>query len=336
MKCLLFDYRDMEQPFFENRELSDFDITFYKNNLTEKTELTDEEYDNTEILSVFIHSQINERVINKFKNLRMIVTRSTGYNHIDIDACREKNIAVINVEKYGEETVAQYTIGMLIALVRNIVPAMKDFGVKTIGHSKYVGHNLHQLSLGVIGTGSIGVAVCKIANSLGMHIFAHDLSVNPEIKDFVEYVSLDELYKYSNVISLHLPYSKENYHMISEKEFEQMQDGSYLINCARGELVDNFALYKAIKSGKIAGAGLDVLECEKYTMYDDDEFLTLKDDNCNCLENMVIVQKLLKEPNVIITPHIAYNTHQSINRILESSFNSIKDCVSGRCTNQVV
>ena len=336
IKTLFFDYRESEKKFFETQIHNDFDITFYKNNLSESTELSEDEYNNTEVISVFVCSQISANVINKFKNLRIIATRSTGYNHIDLQACADRNIAVLNIDGYGKRSVSQYTIAMMISLVRNFDIATKDFQTDKIDFNKYTGYELSELTLGVIGTGSIGSEVCKIANNFGMHIYAFDLIVNPEIKDIVEYVSLEELYKYSNIITLHIPYTPEVYHMISYKEFDMMENEVFIINSSRGEMIDNMALYEALKSGKVKGAALDVLECENLNMYPDDFSSIVKDSNCDCLGNAIINQKFLTLPNVIVTPHIAYNTYHSINTILNDTFNNIKACYSGRCINRII
>lgn len=335
IKMLFFDYRKQEEKFFDSFNDSDFDITFYKNNLTEMTELTEEEYNETEVISVFVCSQITEKLINKFKNLRIIATRSTGYNHIDIQACLERNISVVNVEAYAKSSVTQYTLAVMLGLVRNIAPAMKDFQLDSIDYNKYTGYDLSELTLGVIGTGTIGTELCELANKFGMHIFAYDIKPNLKIIDIVDYVSLEDLYKYSNIISLHLPYSVDNYHMLGEKEFDMMTNEVYIINTSRGELIDSAALYKAIKSGKVKGAALDVLECENLNMYPDDFMHLMKESSCDCIGNAIINQKLMLEPNVVITPHIAYSTYQSINNILKITFNNIKTCLKGRCPNRV-
>ena len=336
MKMLFFDYRDSEKKYFETHACTGFDITFFTNNLNENTKLTEEEFNETEVISVFVSSQLTEKLINKFKNLRIIATRSTGYNHIDLEACADRNIAVLNVDGYGKYSVTQYTICVMIALIRNIVPSIKDFQLEKIIFDNYTGYDLTEMSLGVIGTGSIGASVCKIANLFGMHILAYDCKKNSDILDFVEYVTLEELYKRSNIITLHIPFIPDVYHMISNKEFEMMMDGVYIINTSRGELIDNAALYEAIQSKKVAGAALDVLECENLNMYPDDFLTNIKDATCDCLSSAIINQKLMAEPNILVTPHIAYNTFHAVNTILETTFSNIRACISGKCTNRIV
>lgn len=336
MKMLMFDFRESEKDFFKERNLKDFEIEFIPYSINEKTKLTDEQKDDTVVLSVFINSELSEKVLSQFKNLQIIATRSTGYNHINLEYCKRNNIAVINAPNYGKTSVAQYTIGMMITLTRNVLLAANDVKNRQINYSKYEGENISKLKLGVIGTGSIGSAVCKLADKFDIKIFAHDIKVNDEIKDFVEYVDFITLLRNSDIITLHIPYILEFYHMLSENEFKEMKEGVYIINTSRGELIDTACLYKYINNGKVRGAILDVVECETLN-YGNDEITTLvKTASENCLENSIITDKLMAFDNVIITPHIAYNTKDSVINILESIFIAIKDHFSGGHLNQII
>ena len=334
MKMIIFDFRDSEKEFFEQNELPDFDITFIKEPLTEKTVLTEEQWNDTDVISVFINSTISEEIINKFKNLRIISTRSTGYNHIDTRSCVHNNIAVFNVEQYGKSSVAQYTICLILAVVRNLFPAYFDIMQQPIDHGQYEGRNLEHMTLGIIGAGAIGAAVAKLAYALGMRVIVYSYMKNPEISDFVEYVSFDELLEQSDVISPHVPYAQENYHMIGEQEFARMKDGVYIVNTARGELIDIMALYENLQSGKVKGAALDVLECE-YLAINTDDAEDIKKSSQKCVTNALITQKMLDMKNVIITPHVAYNTHEAIMYLLEKTFNNIRDFIKGNHSNRL-
>jgi len=329
MKMLFFDYRESEKKYFEKNKYPDYDITFYETSLNESTHLTSEEFENTTIVSVFITSQITEHLINKFKNLTIITTRSTGYDHIDIEACADRHIAVLNVEDYGREPVIQYTLGVLIALTRNILPAIKCLKNVDVEYEQLLGQDLSSLSIGVIGTGSIGAAICRMMHNFGMTIYAYDFRVRPDLVDFVEYVELDDLYRKSDVITLHIPYTDESYHMISDEEFTKMKDGVYIINTSRGELIDTVAIYKAIKDGKVRGAALDVLECESLNLSKDNLLSMVQEASCECLSSTVINLRLIREPNVIITPHIAYNSQSAIDTILYKTFCNIHDYHKG-------
>jgi len=250
MKMLVFDTKDVERKFFELNVFKDFDVTLIESALNMKTELTQEQFDETAVISLFIHSEITEELLSKFKNLRLIATRSTGFNHIDIDACKKRHIAVLNVEDYGKTSVAQFAIGIMITLVRNVIPAIEDVKKQSACINCYNGRDLSNMTLGIIGTGTIGSQVAKIAFSLGMKILAFDVVNNDEIKDFAHYVEFDELITNSDIITLHTPYTESNYHLIGKEQLAKMKDGVYIINTARGELIDIEALYNSVISGK--------------------------------------------------------------------------------------
>lgn len=335
MKMIVFDFRDSERDFFNRNDFPDFDITFIKEPLNEMSQLTQEQYDETDVISVFISSNINQEVLKRFKNLRVVATRSTGYNHIDVKHCSQNNIAVFNVEEYGQTSVAQFTFALIMALVRNLFPAYLDIQRNYVNHAEYEGRNLNNLTIGIIGCGAIGGAVAKIANFFEMKVLVNSFAKNPEVNSYVEYVSLDELLEKSDIVSLHIPYTNENYHMIGEKEFAKMKDGAYFINTARGELIDIVALYENLLSGKLKGAALDVLECEYLATSPEDIVNEIKVAHTNCVASALITQKLLGMSNVIITPHIAYNTKESIDTLLRTTFNNIRDFHKGIHNNKV-
>ena len=335
MKMLMFDFRESERKFFNRNDFPDFDITFIKEPLNEMSDLTQEQYDETDIISVFISSNLCPEVLSRFKNLRVIATRSTGFNHIDVKHCSQNNIAVFNVEEYGQTSVAQYTFALIMALVRNLFPAYLDIQRNYVNHADYEGRDLESLTIGIVGCGSIGGAVAKIANFFNMKVLVYSLVKNPDVNSFVEYVSFDELLSQSDIISLHLPYTAENYHMFGEQEFAKMKSGAYFINTARGELIDIVALYENLLSRKLKGAALDVLECEYLALSPDNIVEDIKSHNSSCVASALITQKLLGMSNVIITPHIAYNTQEAVDKLLETTFNNIRDFHKGFRNNQV-
>ena len=210
IKMLVFDYRDSEKNFFGTHELENFEITFYNDSLTEETIkfLPEELLDSTSVISVFVNSQVTKNVIKAFKNLRIISTRSTGIDHIDKSSAEEKNISVINVEAYGTKSVAQFTIGLILTLVRNIIPASRFFLDGNIDCRDFIGRDLSELTLGIVGTGNIGFAVYKVAKAFGMKVLAYDLVQRQELKTNghdIEYVDFNTLLKRSDIITLHLP-----------------------------------------------------------------------------------------------------------------------------------
>lgn len=333
MNMLVFEFREAEKKFFEENNFQDFNITFFPECLNEEfvETLAPELLEDTNIISVFINSVVNKNVIDKFKNLRVISTRSTGYDHICVESCQYKNIAVTNVTNYGETSVAQFTFGLMIALIRNIPSAAIAFKNSESASQTFIGRDLSKLTLGVVGTGAIGASVCKTANSFGMNILGYDVKYKQELVDKfnVKYVSFDELVKLSDIISLHLPYTGENYHMFDEKTFSEMKENSYFVNTSRGELVDLGALYKYIANGKIKGAALDVLTCESLNFSCPGQKKLDEEIQLDCLEELLYVEKLNRFDNVIITPHIAYETQDAINYILEKTMENIKNIING-------
>jgi len=331
---LFFDYRESEQKFFEEHNFANYDIKFFKESLNEDTilNLSEDDLENTMIISVFINSNVTDEVISKFRNLRVVSTRSTGYDHIDIDACIKKNIALINVASYGSLAVAQFTFGLVLMAVRNLYKAI--FAEKNNPDDEIVltGRNLNELSIGVVGTGEIGSSICKIAHGFDMEILAYDIKENEELlhKYNVKYVSLEELLRTSDIVTLHLPYTKENYHMFSDREFGLMKEGSYFVNVARGELVDNNALLEFVKRNKFKGVALDVIACPTKNHPE------VNKSSLDCIETSNVVQELSKYPNVLITPHIAYDTQEAVNYILNETFNGLSDYVTGGRNYRVI
>lgn len=330
VKMLIFDFRDSEKQFFKDNKFENFDITFLRESLNEDTvnNLTDEQLEETAVISVFIDSEVTQSVIDRFKNLRIVSTRSTGIDHINHKACVEKNIDVINVETYGSRSVAQYTVGLMIALIRKIVPASRYVVTKERACDTFIGRDISKLTIGIVGTGSIGASVCRLTKAMGMNVIAYDLVHRQELLEEVEYVDFETLIKQSDVISLHVPYTGENYHMISTKQFEMMKSNVYLINTSRGEILDTVALYDAIMSNKIAGAGLDVVSCESYS-FKCSQFASRLGEDMTCMKEAETVVKLAELPNVVITPHVAYETQDAVDYLLEMTFKGILDAIQG-------
>ncbi len=337
IKMLIFDYRETEHKFFEENKFDNYDIKFFDFSLNKENleKIPEEERNQASIISVFINSVLTKDVINSFKNLRAIATRSTGYDTIDKAACIQRNIALLNVQNYGETAVAEFTIGLIIGVARNIFKAVIDVKNKNFVEKSFVGRDLEKLTLGVIGIGAIGAAVCRLAHAFGMKILAYDLVEKNELieKYNVNFTTLDFLARNSDVISLHVPYTGDNYHMFAKHEFDLMKDKSYFINVARGEVVDLKYLKENLDNGKILGAALDVVACATA----DCEGLVqkLEISSLECFENSKIVKELINMPNVVVTPHIAYESQDAIDYILRMTFDGISDFINGGSKNRV-
>lgn len=338
IKMLVFDYRDSEKNFFGTNELENFEITFYSESLNDETinDISKDDLDNAMVISVFVNSEVTENVINSFKNLRIISTRSTGANHINKLAAAEKNIAVVNVEAYGSGSVAQYTFGLILALVRSIIPASEHIKEANENCANYVGRDISKLTLGVVGTGNIGSAVCKIAHAFGMKILAYDLFEKNELaaKFNITYTNFNTLLRESDIITLHLPYTGTNYHMFAAEQFNIMKNTAYIINTSRGEIVSTQDLYDALLSGKIKGAALDVVMCEDVS-FKCGQLSQKINYSFDCLREAKIIHELVKLPNVIVTPHIAYDTQDAVDYILRMTFIAIIDIVQGGTSYRV-
>ncbi len=342
IKTIVFDFRDSETEYFQHHDMKSFDITFIKGSLNDKTvkNIPQDIADSVQAISVFIDSAITFEVLEHFKNLRIVSTRSTGVDHINLRACQKRNIAVLNVENYGSTSVSQYTIGLMIALVRQI-PAAAAYN-RTEPEDRvcreFVGRDLSKMSVGIVGTGATGAVVAKVAKSFGMEVFAFDINPKKELK--IKYTDLTSLIKKSDIITLHLPYTGDNLHMFSKREFDMMH--GYLINTSRGELVNTMDLYDALKNGHVKGAALDVLPCEHYNFAcrqlaknGNKEIETISPSH-SCVKEVETARKLVKLENVIITPHIAYETQDSIDFILKETFAGIMDYITGGNKHRVV
>lgn len=327
-KILFFDTDPQTKTFFTQRLAHKAELFFSPNTIHHP--LTKNLPTDVEVISVFAHSQpIGASTLKPFKNLRLLATRSTGYNHIDLDYCRRHNIAVVNVPNYGETTVAEFTFGLILGLTRKIYPAKSDLKKNNIQLDKYMGIDLEGRTLGVVGAGAIGRHVAQLGKAFGMKILAYDPHPVYTPK-YITYVPFEKLVHNSDIITLHCPATKQNTHLFNKNTFAQMKPEALLINnTARGSLVDTEALYEAIQTRQIAGAALDVLENEDVLMQREID-LGSQSTTREALVDSLINLKLMQLDNVLITPHIAFNSTDAVNRILETTAENIVKFLSGR------
>jgi len=335
MKIVLFEVPKKEQIVFK-KLFNNLEVSFFEDKLSEDN--LDKALD-AEVISVFINSEITKNIIDKLPNLKFISTRSTGFDHIDLEYAKTKGINVSNVPVYGSFTVAEFAFALLLSLSRKIYNAYHnlrenaDFEIATLQ-----GFDLRGKTIGIIGTGKIGKNVIKIAKGFGMNVLAYDLY--PDLifakENVFEYKSLNELLAQSDVLTLHTPYSKENHHLINKENISMMKKGVYLINTARGELVDTDALIWGLKEGIIGGAGLDVLEGER-ELREEIEILTspLKSERVKDYKTLLEDRLLIDMPNVIITPHIAFYSKEAEEEILKTTVVNINGFLNNNLTNIV-
>ncbi len=339
MKIVFFDVDDLTKNYIQGKKVCDCEIVMLKESMDILPDDIYQKVKDADVASTFVHAmRFDEKVLSKYPNLKLLSTRSTGFDHIDLDYCKSKNIEVVNVPKYGEATVAEYAFGLLLNVSRKIAVAKEDMEAGKANISKYMGFDLYGRTLGVIGTGAIGRHAVKIARGFGMNVLAYDLYPSEEFSRIynINYVSLDELYKNSDIITLHAPSTKENYHMLGAGAFEKMKQGVIIINTARGDLIDAEALYKYLKNGRVGGAGLDVLEFEDFLIHDDVFLAQEGGVSKEHAVQTVVNAKLLQLDNVIVTPHIGFNSVDAVHRILDITLSNISSFEAGHTQNSVI
>lgn len=283
-----------------------------------------------EILSVFIYSKLTSEVLDKLPNLKMIATRSTGMDHIDLEECKKRKIKVTSVPEYGSNTVAEYAITLMLAVAKKIIPAHQSVEDGEFSPEGLTGVDLAGKTLGVVGVGKIGANVVRLGRALGMRVIAVERSPDESLakKLHFKYVNLETLLKESDFVSLHVPYVPTTRHLINIENIKLMKKGSYLINTSRGPIVKAEAIVWALNHGILAGAGLDVTEEEDKvesvsTLVSD---RTKKED----LRDLLSFHLLRDRDDVVFTPHNAFNTNEAIERIVKTTVENIKNFANNR------
>lgn len=319
MDVAWFDTEKWERDYLEETG-HDFDITFFEQSLTLENKEKAEGYD---AVAVFVSSQLNEEVINSL-DVDIIACRSTGFDHVDLETASENNITVCNVPEYGGTTVAEHCFGLILSLSRKIYYGIRKVDNGDFSHEGLRGFDLKGKKLGVIGTGTIGQNVIRIANGFDMEVVAYDPYPDNEAAEELgyKYVDLDELVRDSDIISTNCPLTESTHHLLSEDQFEKM-DGTIIINTARGEIIETQALINALENGNVEAAGLDVLEEECY-LEDDIEVLGDLPDNCDP-ETILEDHLLMERDDVLVTPHNAFNSIEALHRIEDTTLRNLEN-----------
>lgn len=313
MKIAVFSFRRDEEGYFEKfQKKYSVEIKYCREALTEKTIHIAEGADAVSIIT----TPVSEELIKGLHDLgiRFISTRTIGYEHIDLEAAKKYQIGVGNVT-YSPYSVADYTIMLILMALRKVNVILNRYSSQDFTLRGVQGRELHNLTVGVVGTGKIGRTVIKELKGFGCSILAYDILAKDSIKDEADFVELDHLLAESDIITLHVPSTKENYHLIDQEAIIKMKTGVILVNTARGPLIDHKALIQGLEEGKIGGAALDVIENEAIYYYQDYK------DRVITHQEMAILRSM---PNVILTPHTAFYTDQAVSDMVE---NSIASCV---------
>ena len=332
MKIAFFETEAWEKDYLA-KKLSDFQLEFFPEPLTKDTASQAKDAD---VISVFVSSVLTADVLDQLRNVRMIATRSTGFDHIDCVTCHDRKIVVCNVPHYGTHTVAEQTFALILGLSRKLILSVERTKSGDFDHRQLTGFDLFDKTIGIIGLGDIGSSVMKIAQGFGMHIvaFSHHPDEALARKLGISFLGFTELLAASDIVTLHVPYTKQNYHLINKKNIKKFKKGSLLINTARGALVETEAIVYGLEKGILAGVGLDVLE-EEDAIKEERQLLNdqfLKQAN---MKTLYLDHVLMHRDNVIITPHNAFNSTEALHLILDITIANIRDFVQERPQNIV-
>jgi len=294
-------------------------------------------YSDIEIISPFINTHLTDTILMMLPKLKFITTRSTGYDHINIDFTNAHNITVSNVPEYGSHTVAEHTFALILTLTRKINKSIHQVRHLEFDHQNLTGIDIYGKTLGIIGLGKIGMNVLHIAKGFGMKVQVYARHPDEALaqKEGFTYIDLETLLQTSDVITLHVPYSKETHHIINCENLSKIKKGAYLINTARGGLIETQAIVEGLQKDIFSGVGLDVLEEETQMM---EEIAILSSQSpTQTLDTKTLLMNhvLLYHPSVIITPHNAFNSHEALMNILETTIENIHSFEKGTPINVV-
>lgn len=297
--------------------------------------ITDKNLDKAaEVMAVFVDSKVDAKLLHHLPKLKMIAAMSTGFDNIDVKECKKKKIIVSNVPTYGENTVAEHTFALILGLTRKLFRSVKRVKEGRYGFNNLRGVDLKGRTMGVIGTGHIGAHVIRMARGFEMEVLAYDPKPNKELcaQFGYHYVTLNELLKKSDIITLHSPLTPATHHLINKKNIKLIKEGSYLINTARGALVEPEAMADALEKNILAGVGLDVMEDENLIQ----NFEEVMNSGDKEVRTSLINAFIINHPNAIVTPHNAFNSTEALERIVDTTVENIKAFLANKPINVVL
>ena len=328
MNLAVFSTKPYDKEYFEKfKNEYDIKISYYDASLKPNTAKLTKDFD---AVCVFVNDVLNKKTVETIakKGVRLIALRCAGFNNVDLNACKENNIKVVRVPAYSPEAVAEHAMALILTLNRKTHKAYNRVREGNFSLTNLIGFNLYKKVVGVVGTGKIGAAFCRIAKGFGCEVLAYDINKNEELeKNGVKYVSLDELFNKSDVISLHCPLNEKTKHIIDKSSIEKMKKGVLLVNTSRGALVNTKDVITGLKSKKIAFLGIDVYEQEENLFFKDLSESIIKDD---------LLLRLNSFPNVLITSHQAFFTKEAMTEITTTTLNNIQEFMNDeKLTNEV-
>lgn len=325
MKILFYDTKNYDRKSFDlalqsHPEFSDIEIEYLKSDLDPRTAALAEGFD---AVCGFVSSNVGARTLGILhtKKVGLVLMRCAGFNNVDIDKANELGIRIMRVPGYSPEAVAEHAMALALACNRRLYKAYNKVRENDFSLSGLMGYNFHKKTAGIVGTGKIGAAMCRICHGFGMRVIAYDVFQNEALKEFVTYVSLDELLSQSDVISLHCPLMDSTHHLINIDTIKQMKDGVILVNTSRGALVKTNDLIEGIRMHKFAGVGLDVYEEETHNVFEDRSDEILEDST---------TARLLSFPNVMITSHQGFFTREALEAIAKTTLQNATSHALGK------
>ena len=332
MKVAFFELENWQRNFLKEK-LKRHKLLFFDEPLTVKNY---KKVKDVEILGVFVYSQVRKEIIEKLSKLKLICTMSTGYDHIDLEECKKRKIIVCNVPKYAENTVAEHTFALILALSRKLIKASERAKEENFDLRGLTGFDLKDRVIGIIGTGAIGLHVIRMAKGFEMKVIAYDVKKDLKLakKLGFKYVNFNSLLKNSDIITLHCPLNKYTFHMINRSNIKLMKKGALIINTARGGLIETEALVYGLTNKMLNGVGLDVLE-EEFFIKEEAELISKRLKGKYNYKTILENHLLLRHDNVIITPHNAFNSKEALTRILDTTVENINGFLKRRLRNRV-
>lgn len=328
MKIALYSAKAYDRQYFDQ---ANADKQFHIDFLDMRLDLKSAQLAHgVEAVCAFVNDDLSAPVLAQLVSggTRIIAMRCAGYNNVDLDAAQTLGLTVVRVPAYSPEAVAEHTIGLMMTLNRRIHKAYQRTRDANFALDGLVGFNMHGRTAGIVGTGKIGIATLRILKGFGMHLLAHDPFENPAALELgVRYVDLETLFREADVLSLHCPLFKENYHMLNAAAFDKMKKGVMIINTSRGALLDSVAAIEALKQGKIGSLGLDVYEEEGNLFFEDKSNEVITDD---------VFRRLSACHNVLFTGHQAFLTREALVAIASTTLGSIAAWKSGKLSGNEV
>ncbi|MEL1239707.1 2-hydroxyacid dehydrogenase [Flavobacterium flavipallidum] len=319
-KVAFFSTQTYDKTFFEKYNLDfEYQLDFFESQLNEQTVTL---INNVDVVCVFVNDIVNAEVIKQLaeQNVKIIALRCAGFNNVDLEEAKKHHIKVCRVPAYSPEAVAEHAMAMILTLNRKTHKAYNRVREQNFSLNGLLGFDLHGKTVGVIGTGNIGKAFAKIVNGFGCKVLAFDLVPDEELEKIgVTYVSLETIFKESDVISLHCPLNEKTKYLINKETISMMKNNVMLINTSRGALIDTSDVIHALKKGKIGYLGIDVYEQEEKLFFKDHSEDIIEDDK---------IQRLMSFPNVLVTAHQAFFTNEALTQIALVTFNNIESLLT--------